>query len=332
MYICRLYVFNQIMKFKHILSFAVIAAGIFLLFGCKKSIQYVNYEVTITALDSPYTLNEGGPTMPCFEVKIFADGKEIEDYEEFMAECTFEAEGGTLSDPYYRTGKEGLAFAYFTPYDIDSFEGGSVTATVTRLYRHSMVTYVFDGSAKATAEILPATPEDEDSPVTGNLKKADDLAENTFVLQKQGGELQTFYWDKNRSYWDSSEDRINMYGYEGSTSDDAWLSAACIPMSTIGKQIALNEEFLAADERGLKIGFQRGSVYFTIYSGNSFNGSNVDMGDSFYKVRKAKPVKSDEWDGNYVLIYYVSFYTNYNGGDEIQKHVCYGKCVFNPRK
>ena len=320
------------MKLRHILSFIAITAGILFLCGCKKNTQYVNYEVTITATDSPYTLNETGPTMPCFEVKIFADGKEIEDYEEFMAECTFEAEGGTLSDSYYRTGKEGLAFAFFTPFDANSFEGGSVTATVTRLFRHSMVTYVFDGSAKATAVILPATPEEEDSPVTGNLKKAENLAENTVVLQKYGGEPQTFYWDKSRSYWDSFDDRINIYGYEGDTSEDAWLSAAGIPMSTIGKQIAMNEDFLAADEGAFKFGFQRGSVYFTIYSGNAINDGNADMGDSFYKVSKAKPVEGGEWDGSYVLIYYVSFYTNYNGGDETQKHVCYGKCVFNPRK
>lgn len=144
------------MNFRNLFLSLALVAGVFALSGCKKAVETRDYKVLISPVYPSYNLIDDGYAYPQFKVRIFVNGGEVSDYEDNWVECEITAQGGTISHPNYRSGKQGDVYATFYPADPENFSGGSVVVTPVILKCRGLTLTTFGGDKSAMTMIYPA--------------------------------------------------------------------------------------------------------------------------------------------------------------------------------
>ena len=164
-------------------------------------------------------------------------------------EVTFTSVGGTCTASG-RTDSNGLVQCVFTAMNPATFEGGTVTATVKSYTRYS------DGSEReslfdvtAVGEILPLNA--EEPIVKDPIKKAEELKDNTYSVQKGSETAQVFplppeysNWYTGTSYMDGTKQAIHveLMDEDPEQMTMGWFNGE-IPPEVANKLTTINKEF-----------------------------------------------------------------------------------------
>lgn len=168
----------------------------------------------------------------------------------YAATVNFEATGGSVSPASATTDASGNITVTFTTPDPAGFKGGTVKGTVIKVKENKENGVFQQGTlASATAEVLPL---DAEEPVTGEpIEKAKKLKDNTYSVQKKGGEVQVFQLPQEYSSWyigTSWMDRTKQCIHVECMDEDqdqmtqGWLNGE-IPLDVANKLTTINQEF-----------------------------------------------------------------------------------------
>ena len=172
------------------------------------------------------------------------------DLSKYTATVTFEASGGSVSPTSATTDASGNVTVTFTTPNPQSFEGGTVKGTVLKVANKGDDTFFQQGTlATATATILPL---DAEEPGGGSvIEQAEKLKDNTYSIQKKGGEVQVYDFPQQYSQWwvgsswmDGTKQCIHIECMDEDEDDmtQGWLSGE-IPPEVANKLTTINQEF-----------------------------------------------------------------------------------------
>ena len=238
------------MKLKHLLPFFALAAGI--LSGCdpdKIEEQLQGTQDKLTVSPASQKIAENGTASFTFTFSLLRpDGTVIDlTKDKTTATVHFEATGGTVSPASGTTDENGKISVTFTASDPANFKGGTVKGTVKNV--KGIVEQQGD-LASATATVLPLDA--EDPPVVEQpISMAEKLQENTYSIQKKGGEVQVFTLPQKYSSWyvgtsnmDSSQQAIHveLMDEDPEQMTMGWANAE-LPLTIANKLTTINQEF-----------------------------------------------------------------------------------------
>ncbi|MBO7511034.1 MAG: Ig-like domain-containing protein [Bacteroidales bacterium] len=188
------------MKLKNVFLFLALAAG--MMVGCvppEKGKSYLDTETKdlLTVSPTAKKIAEDGTASFTFSLSIiFPNGKAV-DFENNQATLSFSATNGSVSPSSATTDAKGQVTVTFTTTDAQNFEGGTVTGVVKKVEGKDL--YQQGNLATATAQVLPLNAEE---PVDVQpIKKALELCDNTYSIQKAGEAAQVFNFPQQFSKW-----------------------------------------------------------------------------------------------------------------------------------
>ena len=246
------------MKLKNVFLFLALAAG--MMVGCvppEKGKSYLDTETKdlLTVSPTAKKIAEDGTASFTFSLSIiFPNGKAV-DFENNQATLSFSATNGSVSPSSATTDSKGQVTVTFTTTDAQNFEGGTVTGVVKKVEGKDL--YQQGDLATATAQVLPLNAEE---PVGDEIKKAEALRENTYSIQKAGGEAAVFNFPQEYSNWyvgssyqdgtkqvvhvDLTDEEITEQGGEPIYNTMGWLNGE-IPTEVANKLTTISQEFYA---------------------------------------------------------------------------------------
>ena len=179
----------------------------------------------------------------------FASGSGVaKDLSQFTATIAFEATGGSVSPASATTDASGNVTVVFTAADLKTFTGGTVKGTVKKVKQNSKDGLIQQGNlATATAQILPL---DAEEPIGGVIEKAEKLKDNSYSIQKKGGDAQVYslppeysQWYVGTSWMDGTQQCIHIECMDEEDKDTkGWLNGE-IPLAVANKLTTINQEF-----------------------------------------------------------------------------------------
>lgn len=237
------------MKLKNVFLFLALAAG--MMVGCvppEEGKSYVDTETKdlLTVSPTAKKIAEDGTASFTFSLSIiFPNGKAV-DFENNQATLSFSATNGSVSPSSATTDAKGQVTVTFTTTDAQNFEGGTVTGVVKKVEGKDL--YQQGDLATATAQVLPLNAEE---PVGDEIKKAEALRDNTYSIQKTGGEAQVFDFPQKYSHWyetvskmDPNQQALHL---ELMDEDDDLMTmgwaVAELPQAIVNKLTTINQEF-----------------------------------------------------------------------------------------
>ncbi len=239
------------MKNKHLLSFFALAAVVCA--SCNPStIEFAGHVAGLSASPSSQKIASDGTASFTFSFSLKSSSGTPRDLSHFTATIAFEATGGSVSPTSATTDKNGNVTVVFTTPDPKSFTGGTVKGTIKNVKQDTQDGLFQQGDlATATATVLPLDA--EDPPVVGDepIQKAEALKENTYSIQKKGGEAQVFpfppeysNWYKGTSYMDGTQQAIHveLMDEDEEQMTQGWMSAE-FPPEVANKLTTVNDEF-----------------------------------------------------------------------------------------
>ena len=237
------------MKLRNLLSFFALAAG--LLSGCdpeKIEGQLQGTQDKLTVSPASQKIAENGTASFTFTFSLIRpDGMVIDlTKDKTTATVHFEATGGTVSPASGTTDENGRISVTFTASDPANFKGGTVKGTVKNV--KGIVEQQGD-LATATAQVLPLDAED---PPVGEqpISMAERLKENTYSIQKKGGEVQVFTFPPEYSEWyacpskmDPAQQAIHMDMMDEDGELTMGSAYGELPPAIVNKLTTINQEF-----------------------------------------------------------------------------------------
>ena len=184
----------------------------------------------------------------------FKDPKGIAlDISKYTANLSIEATGGSVSSSSATTDASGNVTVTFTTPDPQGFTGGTVKGTIKQVHENTKDGLFQQGDlATATAEILPLDAEDPPVVVTEEpIQQAEKLKDNTYSVQKKGGEVQVYELPQEYSQWyvgpswmDGTKQCIHVECMDEDKDQmtQGWLSGE-IPPEVANKLTTINQEF-----------------------------------------------------------------------------------------
>lgn len=178
-------------------------------------------------------------------------GVTVTDLSKYTATITFEASGGSVSPASATTDASGNVTVTFTAPDPQSFTGGTVTGTVLKVKDNNTTDGSFQQGtlATATATVLPL---DAEQPGGGTvIEQAEKLKDNTYSIQKKGGDVQVYdlpqeysQWYVGSSWMDGTKQCIHVECMDEDKEQmtQGWLSGE-IPLEVANKLVTINQEF-----------------------------------------------------------------------------------------
>ena len=180
------------MKLKQLLPLLALVAGMSA--GCvpPEGDSYANKssEDKLTVSPTSQKIAEDGTATFTFTLSVVFPNKKEVDFKDNTATISFTATGGSVSPSSGTTDANGKVTVTFTATDAKSFTGGTVTGVVKKVEGKDLAQQ--GNLATATAKVLPLDA--EDPPVVGDepIKKAEKLKDNTYSVQKKGGEVYVY--------------------------------------------------------------------------------------------------------------------------------------------
>ena len=239
------------MKSKHLLSFLALAAVVCA--SCDPStIEFAGHVAGLSASPSSQKIASDGTASFTFSFSLKSSSGTPRDLSHFTATIAFEATGGSVSPTSATTDKNGNVTVVFTTPDPKSFTGGTVKGTIKNVKQDTQDGLFQQGDlATATATVLPLDA--EDPPVVGDepISMAERLKDNTYSIQKKGGEAQVFpfppeysNWYKGTSYMDGTQQAIHveLMDEDEEQMTQGWMSAE-FPPEVANKLTTVNDEF-----------------------------------------------------------------------------------------
>ena len=216
------------------------------------NVKFAEHTVTLTVAPTAQKIATDGSATFTFSVSVNYDltGK-AEDISKYAATLNFEATGGSVSPASATTDASGKVSVTFTTPDPQGFTGGTVKGTVIKVKEDKQDGLFQQGNlATATASVLPLDAED---PITGDepIEKAKKLKDNTYSIQKKGGDIQVYnlpqeysQWYVGSSWMDGTKQCIHVECMDEDEEQmtQGWLSGE-IPLEVANKLVTINQEF-----------------------------------------------------------------------------------------
>ncbi|MBQ7750625.1 MAG: Ig-like domain-containing protein [Bacteroidales bacterium] len=238
-------------------QFFIIALAAGLAASCGDALDQIStgedtgWKASLTATPASTKISNDGTATVTFRFGITSVvGVQETDLSKYTATITFEASGGSVSPESATTDESGNVTVTFTTPDPQSFTGGSVTGTVLKVANKGDDTFFQQGTlATATATILPL---DAEEPGGGSvIEQAEKLKDNTYSVQKKGGEVQVYELPQEYSQWwvgsswmDGTKQCIHVECMDEDKDNmtQGWLSGE-IPPEVANKLTIINQEF-----------------------------------------------------------------------------------------
>ncbi|MBQ3977196.1 MAG: Ig-like domain-containing protein, partial [Bacteroidales bacterium] len=252
------------MRPKRLLPILALAAGI--LSGCEK--EKINdllkgTQDKLTVSPASQKIASDGTAAFTFTFSLLKANGEVIDLTKDKTTATvhFEATGGTVSPASATTDGNGNVTVTFTAPDPKAFTGGTVKGTVKNV--KGIVDQQGD-LATATAEVLPLDAEQPGGETV--IEQAEKLKDNTYSIQKKGGEVQVYDFPQQYSKWyvgtswmDGTKQCIHVECMDEDKNQMTlgWLSGE-IPLEVANKLTTINQEFYTKYPwAGAKLGTMR---------------------------------------------------------------------------
>ena len=290
------------MKTKLFLPLLALAAG--LLVSCRE-IEITGLNAGLNVSPSAKKIASDGTASFTFHLTLATDaGKEIS-IKNFKATIKVEATSGTVSPASATTDANGNVTVTFTTPDPEGFTGGTVKGTIIKLEELRKDGAFQQGTlATATADVLPLNAEEpvDDAPI----KKAQELRDNTYSVQKKGEEVHVYdlpqeysKWYVGTSWMDKTQQCIHVECMDEEGEDTkGWLNGE-IPPEVVNKLTTINQEFYTKYPWAAnKIGTSRLGKNIGAYMGE---GGNVKLdGSSQIWLKEKSGTKA--YSGQYQLL------------------------------
>lgn len=299
------------MELKHLFPLFALVTG--LLSGCdpeKIEEQLQGTQDKLTVSPASQKIAENGTASFTFTFSLLRpDGTVIDlTKDKTTATVHFEAAGGTVSPASGTTDENGKISVTFTASDPANFKGGTVKGTVKNV---KGIVEQQGNLATATATVLPLDAED---PTVGEqpISMAEKLKENTYSIQKKGGEVQVFTLPQEYSSWyvgtsnmDSSQQAIHveLMDEDPEQMTMGWANAE-LPQAIANKLTTINQEFYQKYPwAGTKLGTMRLGGMIDAHLGQ---GGNVKLdGSSQIWLKEKSGTKS--YSGDYQFLFVLVF-------------------------
>ena len=307
----------------------LLGAGLFTQMGiisCSEDEPYLDgaTQDQLTVSPTSQKIASDGTASFTFSIMLTKPNGKVIDLKETNTTATisFEATNGTVSPTSATTDENGKVTVTFTTSDPENFTGGTVKGTVKNV--KGAVDQQGD-LATATAEVLPLNAKDP----TGDdpIKKAEALKDNTYSIQKTGGEAQVFdfqqeysSWYVGTSYMDGTKQAINVELMDEDTiqATMGWFNAE-FPQDVANKLITIDQEFYNkyswshAKMGTMRLGRDK------MLGANMGKGGNVKTNGSSQFWLKEKS-KSKAYSGEYQLLF-VFVFENQTWDEETQTYL-----------
>ena len=275
--------------------------------------EVASYQASLSATPSSQSIGRDGAAAITFSFS-FTDfeGNPVRDYSKYTATVSFTATGGSVSPASATTDENGKINVVFTTPNPESFAGGTVKGVINKVKENGPSDGLFQQGelASATATVTPMSAADE--PIT----IAEKLKDNTYSVQKKGGDAKVFNFTQECSKWyvgsswtDGTKNVIQM---ECMDEDEkqmtwGWLNGE-IPPELANKLITINQEFYTKYSwAGIKIGTSRLSdTPSNMIDARVGEGGNVKMDGSSQIWLKAKS-GNRSYSGQYQLLFVLVF-------------------------
>ncbi len=295
---------------RYLIPVLAIGAGLFV--SCEKENYLENTLAMLTVNPASQKISESGTASFTFSANLSNPGWEsyTADYKTIKVNITFSATGGSVSPSSAVTDSEGKITVTFTATDPKNFTGGTVKGTVVSVQDGSNDP-VSISSSSATAEVLPldgGTPGGNDAPI----KKAESLKENTYSIQKAGGETSVYSlpqeyssWYVGTSYMSPGHQAIHveLMDEDSEQMTMGWVNAE-LPQEIANKLTTINQEFCQKYPwAAAKLGTMRLGDMIDAHMGQ---GGNVKLDGSsqiWLKEKSGTKAYSGQYQFLFVLVF-----------------------------
>ena len=302
------------MKIFRILPVFALAAGLFVSCGEGDVQEISSHSATLTVVPGSQKIAADGSASFTFSVSLLTGlSGQAEDISHYTATISFEATGGSVSPASATTDATGSVSVTFTTPDPQGFTGGTVKGTVKKIEEDKKDGLFQQGDlATATANVLSL---DAEEPITDSpIEKAEKLKDNTYSIQKKGGDVQVYNLPPEYSKWyvgtsnmDGSKQVIQLEcmdedtDEEGNPDTKGWLIGE-IPPEVANKLVTINQEFYQKYPwAGIKMGTFRMGENNTI-DAHVGQGGNVKLDGSSQFYLKEKKTKAYSGQYQYLLV------------------------------
>ena len=302
------------MKSVKLLSILALAAG--LAVSCTDPIELRDHQAVLKASPTAAKISAAGTASFTFNFS-FLSGETPQNLSHLVATINFEGINGAVSPASATTDASGSVTVTFTAPNPASFTGGTVKGTVVKVKGDASTGDLLQQGtlAVATAEVLPLNAPD---PVDdGPIKKAEELKDNTYSVQKKGGDVQVFTlpqkyskWYEGTSWMDGTKQAIHVECADEEEDNEnivtkGWLNGE-IPPAVANKLITINKEFCEKYPwAGIKMGTMRlGND--NMIDAHVGQGGNVKMDGSSQMWLKEKS-GTKAYSGQYQFLFVLVF-------------------------
>ena len=237
------------MKLWKICSILALGTGLFVSCGEGDITDFAGHTATLTVAPTAQKIAPDGSATFTFSVNVISELTGREDMSHYTATLNFEATGGSVSPASATTDASGSVSVTFTTPDPQGFTGGTVKGTVIKVKEDKQDGLFQQGDlATATATVLPLDAED---PGEGPIEKAKKLKDNTYSIQKKGGDAHVYdlpqqysSWYVGTSWMDGTKQCIHVECMDEDEEERTmgWLNGE-IPLEVANKLTTINREF-----------------------------------------------------------------------------------------
>lgn len=295
--------------------------------GEGSDLQFGVHQAGLTVSPSAQKIAQDGTASFSFNFNLKDVDGMVKDVSKYTATVSFEATGGTVSPSSATTDASGNISVVFTTPDPEGFTGGTVKGTIKQVKEIGQDGLFQQGDlATATADVLPLNAKDT---ITGDeaINKAEELDDNTYVIQKKGGEIQTFplsqqdsRWYVGRSYTDRTQQaiKVELMDEDPVESTMGW-GMAELPLEIANKLITINQEFYQKYPwANMKFGSFRTGKEVSAHMGST--GGNVKQDGKCQIWLKEKTGVKSAYTGQYQFLF-VFVFTNQTWDSNTQTYV-----------
>ena len=297
------------MKLVKLLFVSALAAGLFVSCGEGDVQEIATYKTTLAASPESQQLGADGKASVTFKLTVFEGlNNTQQDISKYTGTLSVSAVGGSASPASATTDASGNITVVFTAPDPKTFEGGSVTAVLKKLQENVKDGVFQQGDlATATATIEPMAASDEP------IGLAERLKDNTYSVQKKGGDAQVYSlppeyssWYVGTSWMDGTKQCIHIECMDEDENNNTkgWLNGE-IPLEVANKLTTINKEFYEKYPwAGAKLGtFRLGQD--NMLDAHMGQGGNVKLDGSsqFYLKEKKTKAYSGQYQYLAVLVF-----------------------------
>ncbi|MBP5567026.1 MAG: Ig-like domain-containing protein [Bacteroidales bacterium] len=298
------------MKQLRLLFVSALAAGLFVACGEGDVQQVATMKTALTASPESQQIGADGKASITFNLAVFEGmNNSQQDITHYTGTVNFSAAGGAVSPASATTDASGNITVVFTAPNPKEFEGGTVTAVLRKLQENVKDGIFQQGDlATATATIEPMKVSDEPIGVAERMK------DNTYSVQKKGGEVRVFdlpqeysKWYVGTSWTDGTKQAIlvECMDEDEKGMTQGWLNGE-IPPEVVNKLTTINQEFYDKYPwAGTKLGTMRFGQDNMI-DAHVGQGGNVKLdGSSQIWLKEKSGTKA--YSGQYQLLFVLVF-------------------------